>query len=92
VTVSSNITGSTSSVSGAMSFAISGGDTRPATDATALILTVNTNNPQAASASYVVTGLTSGALDTFLAEYKAPGPVNATATFSNRSIWAIPLP
>jgi hypothetical protein len=92
VSVTSDITTSTSSTSGAMSFAISGGDTVAASDGTALILTPNTSQAQSASATYVVSGLTPGAVDTFTAMYKAPGPTSATATFEFRQIWAMPLP
>jgi hypothetical protein len=92
VTVTSNIDVSTSSVAGAMSFAVTGGDTRASGNDHALILTPAGSQVQAASASYVVSGLTPGALDTFTAQYAAPGPVNAVASFSNRQIWAIPLP
>jgi hypothetical protein len=71
-----------------MSFATSGAGATvtPAADSRALILT--NNNLQAASAAYVIAGLNAVAT-TFTAQYKASAN---TCTFSNRSIWAIPLP
>jgi hypothetical protein len=92
VSVTSDITTSTSSTSGAMSFAITGGDSVAPSDGTALILTPSTSQAQSASATYVISGLTPGASDTFTAQYKAPGPTNAVATFAFRQIWAMPLP
>jgi hypothetical protein len=73
-----------------MGFAISGGNTIAASDANALILT--NNNLQQASASFVRTGLTSGASDTFTGQYKVSSGGSPMCTYSNRSIWAIPLP
>jgi hypothetical protein len=69
-----------------MSFAISGATTRAANDATALNLLGN--DFQKASAIFVVSGLTPGS-NTFTAKYRTGA---GTATFQNRSIWAIPLP
>ena len=86
VTVSSGMSNSTGGGSDFMSFAVSGATTVVASDAQALIL--GGNNLQAASASFVVTGLTAGS-NTFTAQYKVSG---GTGTFVNRSIWAIPLP
>jgi hypothetical protein len=81
-----------SSTTAAMSFQINGDPTGThlATNATALILTPSTAAPQSATASYVVSGLTPGAVDTLTAKYSAPGP--QTATFTFRQIWAVPLP
>jgi hypothetical protein len=69
-----------------MSFAISGNTTMSATDTRALILLGN--NLQQSSASFVVSGLNPGS-NTFTAQYRVQG--SGTATFSNRSMWAIPL-
>jgi hypothetical protein len=71
-----------------MGFAITGGDTVAPTDAHALILLGN--NVQQASASFVIEGLTAGKEDTFTAQYRAT--TTKECKFSNRSIWAIPLP
>jgi hypothetical protein len=92
--VTSNITTSTSSTSGAMGFQINGDPAgiQLASDAEALILTPSTSQAQSAGATYVVSGLTPGATVTLTAKYKAPGPSSATATFANRQIWAMPLP
>ncbi|HKD33768.1 MAG TPA: hypothetical protein VKB73_09890 [Gaiellaceae bacterium] len=92
VTVTSTIDLSNSSIEGVMSFAISGVDAVPPSDANALILTPSSGQANAASASFIVGGLTPGAVDTFTAMYKAPGAANQTAFFSDRSIWAVPLP
>ena len=89
VTVTSGIEASTGSESCFMGFAISGGDTVVPTDAHALILT--TTSLQAASASYVVEGLTANKEDTFTAQYRASA-AGKECKFSNRSMWAIPLP
>jgi hypothetical protein len=72
-----------------MGFAISGDTVRPATDSNALIM-ANNNIVQAASASYVVTGLPAGGTVTFTAEYRSP-PGNPSCNFDNRSIWALPV-
>jgi len=71
-----------------MGFAISGGNTVAAKDGNAEILTGNTL--QQASASFVVESLTPEASDTFTAKYKSGS--GKECKFSNRSIWAIPLP
>jgi hypothetical protein len=72
-----------------MSFAVTQGGTtiQAAADQTALVL-VGTDI-QAATASYFVTGLTAGTY-TITAEYRSPTG-NASCSFDNRSIWAIPL-
>jgi hypothetical protein len=87
VSVTSDMSNSTGGGSNFMGFAISGADTRAAADTNALILGGNTL--QAATASFIVTGLTANGSDTFTAKYRVSG---GTGTFSNRSIWAIPIP
>jgi hypothetical protein len=87
VTVTSGMQNSTGGGSCFMAFAVSGPTSVAASDAQAVIL--GGNNLQAASASYVVSGLTAGGSYTFTAKYRV---TTGTGTFSNRSIWAIPLP
>jgi hypothetical protein len=77
---------STGSESCFMSFAVNG--TAPSDDSRALILAGPVT--QAASASFVVTKLKEGA-NTFTAEYRGNAK-EKECFFSNRSIWAIPLP
>jgi hypothetical protein len=86
VSVTSGTQATNGSTSMFMSFAVSGATTMAATDTRALVLLGN--NLQQASASFVVTGLNAGST-TFTAKYKVSG--SGTATFSNRSIWVIPL-
>jgi hypothetical protein len=86
VSVTSGMKNSNASNPTFMSFAVSGATTQAATDTRALSLLGN--NFQQASASFVLTGLTPGST-TFTAKYRTDG---GTATFQNRSIWAIPLP
>jgi hypothetical protein len=69
-----------------MSFALSGTNTQAASDARSLILLGNAL--QQSTASFVFSGLTPGST-TFTAQYKVSG--SGTATFSNRSMWVIPL-
>jgi hypothetical protein len=88
VSVTSGIQGSTGSVSCYMSFLVNGAGTLAAMDARALILV--SNNLQQSSASFVVTGLSAGS-NTFTAQYRGSS-ASADCTYSNRSIWAIPLP
>jgi hypothetical protein len=89
VSVTSGVTAGNGSTSCAMSFATSGtgATATSAADARAVILLGN--SLQAASATYVVTGL-NPVSTTFTAKYEAKG--SSSCTFSNRSIWAIPLP
>jgi hypothetical protein len=87
VSVSAGTFNSTGGGSDFMGFAITGGDARAAADTNALILGGNTL--QAATASFIVTGLTANASDTFTAKYRVSG---GTGTWANRSIWAIPIP
>ena len=88
VSVTSGVTSTTGSTSCYMSFAASGANTVPlADDARAMILLGN--NLQQASAAFVVTFANSG-LTTLTAKYKA-FPVGS-CTFTNRSIFGIPLP
>jgi hypothetical protein len=70
-----------------MSFAVSGASTQAASDARSLILLGNAL--QQSTASFVVSGLTPGST-TFTAQYRVSG--SGTATFSNRSMFVIPLP
>jgi len=86
VSVTSGVQGSTGSISCYVSFQVNGAGTLAQMDARALILT--NNNLQQASATFVVSGLSAGS-NTFTAQYRAS---SGTCTFSNRSIWAIPLP
>jgi hypothetical protein len=86
VSVTAGIQTTQGAALGYMSFAITGGTTRAANDATALNLLGN--DFQKASAIFVVSGLTPGST-TFTAKYRTSA---GTSTFQNRSIWAIPLP
>jgi hypothetical protein len=89
VSVTAQMEASTGEGSCFMGFAISGGDTVAPSDAHALILAGKAL--QGSSASFVVEGLNKiGKEDTFTAEYHTSK--STTCTFSNRSIWAIPLP
>jgi hypothetical protein len=91
VSVTSGVTGSNGSIQCYMSFAVSGASTQAASDSRAQALTgVSGTNFLQTSASFVVTGLTPGS-NTFTAQYRA-SVNNQTCTFSNRSIWVIPLP
>jgi hypothetical protein len=83
-----------------MGFAISGTgsglrdcSTASTCDAQALRYVSATSNSDnsglQASATYVVSGLTSGASDTFTAKYRVSG---GTGSYSNRNIVLIPLP
>jgi hypothetical protein len=93
VSVTTDVLVPTGSASGAMSFSV----TDPtngvaAVDGNAVILFNNTAGTKA-GASFLVTGLTAGALDTVTAQYKVivlQGSPPAV-TFSSRSIWAIPV-
>jgi hypothetical protein len=87
VSVSAGTANTTGGGSDFMGFAISGTDTRAASDGNALIL--GGNNLQAATASFIVTGLTANGSDIFTAKYRVSG---GTGAWSNRSIWAIPIP
>jgi hypothetical protein len=89
ISVTSGMKGATGSTVCYMSFAGSAPNAAiTADDSRALILT--SNDLQQSTASFVLSGLTAGST-TFTAKYKA-STTNATAcTFSNRSIWAIPL-
>jgi hypothetical protein len=89
VSVTAGVTASNNSTTCAMSFATSGAGATvlAASDARAMILLGN--SLQQASASFVVTGL-NAVSTTFTAKYRVNG--SQTCTFSNRSIWAIPLP
>ena len=71
------------------SFAMSGANTQ-ATAADANAAALGGNAFQRASASSVLTGLNPGSA-TFTAQYKWSSG-SATCTFSNRALWAIPLP
>jgi hypothetical protein len=86
ITVTTGMQGSQGGSSCFMSFTGSGANSIAASDINALIL--GGNNLQRASASFVLTGLTAGNT-TLTSQYKAAG---GQCTFSNRSIWAIPLP
>jgi hypothetical protein len=85
VSVTAGIQTSQGGALGYMSFAMSGANTSAGNDATALNLLGN--NFQKASATFVLSGLTPGTT-TFTAKYRVTG---GTASFQNRSIWAIPL-
>jgi hypothetical protein len=86
VAVTSGMQATNGSTSMFMSFALSGANTQAASDSRALILLGN--NLQQSTASFVVSGLTPGST-TFTAQYKVSG--SGTATFSNRSMFVIPL-
>jgi hypothetical protein len=72
-----------------MGFATSGANSAAATDANALIHQGSNLNQD--SASFVLTGLAGGST-TFTAQYSSSSGGTPTCTYSNRSIWAIPLP
>jgi hypothetical protein len=86
VSVTATMESSTGSESCLMSFAVNG--TTPANNSRALILAGTYE--QAASATFVVTGLSPGP-NTFTANYRGTQK-EKECFFSNRSIWAIPLP
>jgi hypothetical protein len=86
VAVTSSIASSTGSESCYMGISVNGAT---ATDARALILAGATL--QTASASYVIENLKANESNTFTAQYRA-SLSGKVCTFSNRSIWAIPLP
>ena len=73
-----------------MGFAMTGANTVAASDLNAQIHQGSNLNQD--SASFVLQGLTPGST-TFTAQYKSmPAGGTPTCTYSNRSIWAIPLP
>ena len=86
VAVTSGAQATNGSTSMFMSFAVSGATTQAATDARSLILLGNAL--QQSTASFVLSGLNPGST-TFTAQYKVSG--SGTATFSNRSLFVIPL-
>jgi hypothetical protein len=88
VSVTAGMEGFGGSSSCFMGFEVTGGPTVAPSDGNALILAGH--QLQQSSASFVVTGLTAGNSDTFEAKYRTSD--GKTCTFSNRSIWAIPLP
>jgi hypothetical protein len=87
VAVTAGMQATNGSTSMFMSSALSGANTQSAVDARSVILLGN--NLQQSTASFVMSGLTPGST-TFTAQYKVSG--SGTATFSNRSIFVIPLP
>jgi hypothetical protein len=88
VSVTAGMEGFGGSSSCYMGFEVTGGPTRAPSDGTALILAGH--QLQQSSASFVVEGLTAGKSVMFQAKYRTSD--GKTCTFSNRSIWAIPLP
>jgi hypothetical protein len=89
ISVTARVDASNGTGSCYVGFAISGDTTRAATDNNALIL--EGSFLQAASATYVVTGLPAGGTITLTVEYKSPPSLTKTCDFDNRSIWALPL-
>ena len=87
VSVTSGIGTTQGGASAFMSFTVSGGTALAADDSRALILLGNTT--QQATASFVV-DLTATTSTTFTAQYKTAA--GTAATFSNRSMFVIPLP
>jgi hypothetical protein len=90
VSVTAGMFGSTGNSSCYVGFEVTEGATvvKAPVDANALILAGPTQ--QQTSASFVITGLKPGASVTIQAKYRTSD--EKTCTFSNRSIWAIPLP
>jgi hypothetical protein len=89
VSVASAVLGNSGSTSCFMSFAGTGANTITPVDANALIQAGGAQ--QRASAETVLTGLTPG--NTVLtAKYKVTGGGAASCAYSNRSMFAIPLP
>jgi hypothetical protein len=88
VTVTVGLTNSSADVTTFMSFAVSDATTRVASDATSLECQPKANSIYRMSATYFVSGLTSGS-NTFTAKYRVAA---GTGTFVNRSVIVIPLP
>jgi len=87
VTVTGQLSNSTNNRLCYMSFAVSGATTVAASDATAILYNTSVANTAAQmSATYLVTGLTSGS-NTFTAKYRASAN---TCTFVNRNIIVTP--
>ena len=88
ISVTAAMIGNAASTSCEMSFTVSGASTRPASDATVVVLAAQTL--QRASATSLLTGLTPGTT-TFTAVYRAEGQGSLDCTFSDRTIVVLPL-
>ena len=91
VTVTGGLSVATDDASAFMSFAVSGTDSAVAADTTALQFTGMHSDINQESATFMVTGLTSGASDTFTAKYRSSA-AGSIASFQNRNIIVIPMP